>query len=182
VDNGAIHPIWPGNVTEIPPDNANMTRCLAGTSLSSVDMDACIPCLPGFYQPIAGQQNCISCSFFNDGNAYQNQSQMTSCQRCPSGTERRANTSGTQAADCQYVTFVCRSCTHRNNRHGTRRCKPGYWRHDELTGLICWQCPEGAKCPVCWPSSSEETSAPSSVPAAGRVRASCPGRGILGCI
>ena len=98
-----IDPVWPGNVTEIPSDNANMTRCQAGSFMDSSEMDTCMPCRPGLYQPIEGQYSCISCEFFEDGNAYQNETHMTSCKRCPSGTERLANTSGTRVEDCQYV-------------------------------------------------------------------------------
>ncbi len=76
-------------------------RCPAGSFRPGTGAD-CQLCRAGFYQPEAGDDaKCLSCSVFQDGDSYQNESGATMCKQCPEGTRRRASSiNWEQPEDC----------------------------------------------------------------------------------
>uniref|UniRef100_A0A3B3WL49 Tyrosine-protein kinase ephrin type A/B receptor-like domain-containing protein n=1 Tax=Poecilia mexicana TaxID=48701 RepID=A0A3B3WL49_9TELE len=142
-------------------DNTLLCTCCPDPGLC-IFPGACLPCKTGFYQPLAGQQECLACSrgsytftgsplchpcpagSFNNDTAAESctscspSSGCTQCPMCPGGTEALQ----TAAKDCT----PCRPMHKAPHQTMCQICSSGFYQI--LWGQeSCDLCPENHYCP-----------------------------------
>lgn len=118
---GAPNISWPGSTTggpyvPYPLDNDNLCppgkylgenetclNCAPGYHQMAEGRTLCDPCTVGLFQQSEGETKCLTCNLFDNGQAYQDRPNATSCIRCPSGTQRRPGSNGSAVTDCLCV-------------------------------------------------------------------------------